>query len=200
MIIIGLTGSIAMGKSEVARILVGEGLPLFDADKEVHALYDSSEGAELLQSLVPSAVKDGRVDRKTLSDHLVSFPEDLDPIEKVVHAEVARRRTAFLSEMKAQGHRFVAVDVPLLFEKGGDKDVDVTVVVSAPADQQRSRALARPGMTEARLEMILKRQMPDLEKRMHADYVIENTGTLQELRMRTLTVLDAIKKRTRPDA
>jgi dephospho-CoA kinase len=200
MIIIGLTGSIAMGKSEVARILVGEGLPLFDADKEVHALYDSTEGAELLQPLVPSAVKDGRVDRKKLSDHLVSSPDDLDPIEKVVHAEIARRRNLFLSEVKAQGHRFAVVDVPLLFEKGGDKDLDVTVVVSTPADQQRSRALARPGMTQARLEMILKRQMPDLEKRMRADYVIENSGTLQELHARTLTVLDAIKNRIKPNA
>jgi dephospho-CoA kinase len=200
MIIIGLTGSIAMGKSEVARILVDEGLPLFDADKEVHALYDSAEGAYLLRSLVPSAVKDGRVDRKRLSDHLVSSPDDLDPIEKVVHAEIARRRKLFLSDVKAQGHRLAVVDVPLLFEKGGDKDVDVTVVVSAPAEEQRSRALARPGMTEARFDMILKRQMPDSEKRKRADYVIDNSSTLEELRVRTLAVLDTIKKRTKPDA
>lgn len=200
MIIIGLTGSIAMGKSEVARVFVGEGLPLFDADKEVHALYDSVAGADLLRSLVPSAVEDGRVDRKKLSDHLVLSPEDLDPIEKIVHAEIARRRKAFLSEIEARGHSFAVVDVPLLFEKGGDKDVDVTVVVSAPADQQRSRALARPGMTDAKLDMILKRQMQDMEKRKRADYVIENTGTLEELRVRTLSVLDAIKKRTKPNA
>jgi dephospho-CoA kinase len=200
MTVIGLTGSIAMGKSEVASILVGEGLPVFDADREVHRLYDSAEGAALIRPLAPLATNDSSVDRKKLSEHLMSKPADLASIEKLVHAEVARRRLAFLEACASNGHALVVVDVPLLFETSGEKDVDVTVVVSAPEQMQRDRALARPGMTVEKLDMIQSRQMPDLEKRRRADYVIENNGSLDDLRQRTLVVLDQIKGRTKPYA
>jgi dephospho-CoA kinase len=194
MIVIGLTGSIAMGKSEVAKILAAEGLPLFDADKEVHRLYDSEAGAKLLRDLVPSATIHGKVDRPELSKLILANPRILEEGEKRVHAEIASRRAAFLAKAKSHGHGIAVVDVPLLFEKGGDRDVDVTIVVSAPEVAQRERALARAGMTREKLEMILKRQMPDAEKRSRADFVIENDSTLDDLRTRTLAVVAEIRK------
>jgi dephospho-CoA kinase len=197
MIIIGLTGSIAMGKSEVANILRTEGLPVFDADQEVHALYDSEQGADLLKDLAPDAIVNGRVDRQRLSRIVVEKPQCLEQLETIIHAEIARRRKTFTTNAEAEGHGIIGVDIPLLFEKAGDKDVDVTIVVSAPGEIQHKRALARPGMTEKKLEMILNRQMSDAEKQRRADYVIHNTGTLAELRRETLAVLAAIRKEHR---
>jgi dephospho-CoA kinase len=197
MILIGLTGSIAMGKSEVANILRAEGIPVFDADREVHALYDSKDGAVLLQDLAPEAVLHDRVDRQSLSRFVVAEPQRLDQIEKIIHDEIAKRRKTFVGKAEAVGHAMVVADIPLLFEKGGDKEVDVTIVVSAPVELQHQRALARPGMTEEKLNMILKRQMPDPEKQHRADHVINNSGSLEELRNKTLAVLAAIKKEYR---
>lgn len=194
MIRIGLTGSIAMGKSAVARIMREAGYPVFDADAEVHMLYESPEGAALLAPHVPEAMAHGRVDRAALSKAVVADPSLLSRIEPLVHAEIARRRTAFLSAEEEKGSAMAIVDVPLLFEKQGEKDVDVTIVVSAPPNLQRQRALARPGMTEAKLAMILSRQMPDAEKRKRANHVIENDGDLAMLQSRTLHVLSAIKR------
>jgi dephospho-CoA kinase len=194
MIVIGLTGSIAMGKSEVAKIFAAAGWPVFDADAEVHALYESAEGAALLRDLAPTAVEASRVDRNTLSQLVIANPKLLPPIEQQVHAEIARRRSRFIDNAKAQGHAAVVVDVPLLFETGGDKHVDVTVVVSSPKADQYRRALARPRMTPEKLDMILKRQMPDIEKRKRADFIIENTGSLDALAANTHAVLHAIMK------
>lgn len=194
MIVIGLTGSIAMGKSEVARIIADQGTPVFDSDREVHVLYDSAEGAELLRSLAPTALIGGKVDRAKLSRLVLEDPQLLERLETVVHAAVARRRDAFIAETQAKGHGLVVVDVPLLFEKNTDRDVDVTIVVSASEAMQRQRALARPGMTAEKLAMILKRQMPDEEKRRRASHVIENSGSMDTLRARTLAVLRSIKK------
>jgi dephospho-CoA kinase len=189
MIAIGLTGSIAMGKSEVSQVFRERGLPVFDADQEVHLLYNSAEGARLLAPFAPSAVTEGRVDRATLTALVMADKGLLEALEPMVHAEVARRRALFLAAAKARGAAAVVLDVPLLFEKGARPDVDVVVVVSSPAPLQRQRALARPGMTEAKLEMILARQMPDAEKRRRADYIIENDGTLDDLRERAAAVL-----------
>jgi dephospho-CoA kinase len=196
MIIIGLTGTIAMGKTEVANIFRAETIPVFDADKEVHALYDSLEGAALLGSLVAEAVVDGKIDRPVLSKLVIEQPALLEKLETIVHAEIARKRTLFLTQAEQAGQRIVVVDIPLLFEKSGEKQVDVTVVVSAPEDLQHQRALARPGMTQEKLDMILKRQMPDAEKRRLANYVIIN-GTLEDLRANTLAVFNSIKKEHR---
>jgi dephospho-CoA kinase len=195
MIVIGLTGSIAMGKTEVSAVFRGLGIPVFDADKEVHALYDSAEGADLLRPFAPEAVAANAVDRAELSALVLSDAGLLEKLEPIVHAEVAKRRKRFLAQARAQGHDLAVVDVPLLFEKAGEKDVDVTLVVSAPPHLQRERALARPGMTEEKLGMILKRQMPDAEKRVRADYVLENDGSLEELRARTLAILDGIRRK-----
>ncbi len=197
MIIIGLTGSIAMGKSEVANILRGEGLPVFDADREVHALYDSRDGAILLRDLAPEAIVDAHVDRQRLSSLIVAEPQLLEQLEKIIHAEIAKRRKSFVATAEAKGHAMVVADIPLLFEKAGDKEVDVTIVVSAPSGLQRKRALARPGMTADKLALILKRQMPDAEKQQRADHVIHNTGSLADLRNKTLAVLAAIRKEHR---
>jgi dephospho-CoA kinase len=194
MITIGLTGSIAMGKSEVSRIFVETGVPVFDADRAVHDLYDSQTGVDLLKSLVPDAIVDGKIHRPTLSELVMKDAELLGRLEKIVHAEVAKRRAAFKAEAEQQGHAVIVFDVPLLFEKQSEKTVDVTVVVSAPQDLQKQRALARPGMTTEKLNMILARQMPDAEKRKRADYVIENDATLSELKTRSLGVLADIRK------
>jgi dephospho-CoA kinase len=194
MIKIGLTGSIAMGKSEVGRILADEGLPLFDSDKSVHDLYNSAEGATLLKPIAPEAIHDGQVDRTRLSKIVLEDPAKLNEIEAVVHAQIARRRDVFTATAERDGHAIVVFDVPLLFEKHLEKTVDITVVVSSPETQQRQRALARPGMTAEKFEMILSRQMPDAEKRKRADYVIENSGTLADLAQRTRDVLNQIKR------
>jgi dephospho-CoA kinase len=194
MIKIGLTGSIAMGKSEVARILVEAGLPLFDADKEVHNLYDSEEGAALLSPHVPEAISNGKVDRSLLTKIVMADQTKLNQLETVVHAEISRRRNGFATTAENKGHALVVFDVPLLFEKNQEKTVDVTVVVSAPEREQRKRALARDGMTPQKLDMILSRQMPDHEKRKRADHIIENNGTLTELAERTHAVLTQIKR------
>lgn len=197
MMVVGLTGSIAMGKSEVARILAGEGIPVFDADREVHALYDSAAGTRLLSPFVPHAVVDGKVDRAVLSRLVLADPELLEKLEAVVHAEIARRKKAFIHSAEAAGHDIAIVDVPLLFEKEGHKDVDASIVVSAPLELQRDRALARPTMTREKLDMILKRQIPDQEKRRLATHVIENNGTLEDLRLNTLAVLERLRKNQR---
>ena len=197
MIIIGLTGSIAMGKSEVANIFQSQAIPVFDADQEVHALYDSPEGAALLQPLVPGAIIDGKVNRQHLSKIVTQQPALLEKLEAIVHAEIARRRTLFAAQAEKEGHGIIVFDIPLLFETSGEKQVDVTVVVSAPEDLQHQRALARPGMTAAKLDMILKRQMPDAEKRRLANYVIINDGSLDDLAKSTLSVLNNIKQEHR---
>jgi dephospho-CoA kinase len=194
MIKIGLTGSIAMGKSEVVKVLQGQGLPVFDADDEVHQLYDSPEGIKLLSTIVPDAIRNGKLDRNLLSSIVVADPQKLNALEKLVHAEIAKRRQSFVEKADIEGHNLVVFDIPLLFEKQLDKTVDVTVVVSAPEPLQRQRALARPGMTAQKLDMILSRQMPDVKKRQCADYVIENDGTLTDLAHKTLNVLDNIKR------
>jgi dephospho-CoA kinase len=182
MKVIGLTGSIAMGKSEVAKIFCDHGIPVFDSDAEVHALYDSYHGADLLQDEVPEATRAGRVDRKIVTELVLRDATLLSRLEKKVHAEIRLRRNAFLKLVRKQGAGLTVIDVPLLFETGGDKDVDVTLVVSSSPENQRTRVFARPGMTQERLEMIMARQLPDAEKRRRADHVIENNGSLADLK------------------
>jgi shikimate dehydrogenase len=193
LMIIGLTGSIAMGKTEVARILSENGLPVFDADQDVHALYDSDRGAALLRPFAPTAVLGNKVDRPHLTALVMADKSLLEKLETVVHAEIAKRREAFIATAAEQGHAIVVVDVPLLFEKNGHADVTSTIVVSSTASRQHARAMARPGMTQAKFDMILSRQMPDHEKRQRADHIIENDGTLKDLQDRTLAVLHVLR-------
>jgi dephospho-CoA kinase len=194
MMSVGLTGSIAMGKSEVSRIILTQGIPVFDSDREVHVLYDSTEGADLLRPHVPEAIVSAKIDRGLLSKLVLQNPARLNELETIVHTEIASRRSKFKHHAETQGFALVVFDIPLLFEKHIETEMDATVVVSCAEDIQRKRALSRPGMTPEKLELIVSRQMPDAEKRKRADYLIENNGSLKDLETRTLFVLNSIKK------
>lgn len=190
--VIGLTGSIGMGKSTTAAMFAEAGVPVWDADAAVHRLYAQGGAAvEAIRAVCPEAVVGGEVRREVLKEWIDRDPGALGRIEGVVHPLVAADRAAFVAASESD---VVVVDVPLLFETGGDKAVDAVVVVSAPPEVQRARVLARPGMTKARLEAILARQMPDADKRKRADYVIP-TGTLEEARRGVQDVLNDIKRR-----
>ena len=180
MRVIGLTGSIAMGKSTAANAFRNLGLPVFDSDAAVHALYGKGGGAvQHLEKLVPQAIAEGAVDRQALSAAIREKPELLGEVEKAVHPLVRQAQENFLKQCKAQGADLAVLDIPLLFETGRDGQVDVIVVVSAPAEIQRDRALARPGMTMEKLDQLLARQMPDTQKRARADFVVDSSGSLQ---------------------
>ncbi|MCX7348610.1 MAG: dephospho-CoA kinase [Alphaproteobacteria bacterium] len=193
MIVAGLTGSIAMGKSETAKMFAARGIPVFDSDAVVHELYAAGgAGVAPLQALAPEAVVGGSVDRRKLADLVQTDPALLKKIEAVVHPLVKARQAAFLKD--AERHTDIAVlDIPLLFETAREKDVDIVIVVSAGAALQRERALARPGMTAEKLDFILSRQMPDAEKRRHADYVIDTSVSLGETARAVEQVIAAIR-------
>jgi dephospho-CoA kinase len=177
--LLGLTGSIGMGKSTTATMFADEGVPVWDADAAVHRLYEKGGAAvPEIGALFPDAIVGGAVDRARLKDWISRDPTALSRIEAVVHPLVAADRAAFIAGSTAP---LVVLDMPLLFETGADAMMDATLAVTAPADIQRDRVLARPGMTEDQLEAILARQMPDTEKRGRATYVIE-TLTLDATR------------------
>ena len=180
-IILGLTGSIGMGKSAVAAMFQGLGVPVFDADAAVHQLQ--GPGGELLAAIeaeFPGATGPGGVDRARLGAEVFGKPEALARLEAIVHPAVAAMRAAFLKRHAAAP--LVVFDIPLLFEKGGASQVDAVLVVSASAEAQRARVLARPGMSAEKFEKILALQMPDAEKRARADYVIDTGTSLAETR------------------
>jgi len=186
--LIGITGSIAMGKSEAARYLSSLGFPLFDSDSAVHKLYDSEQGAALISTLAPQAIVDGKVNRQRLSELVLNNKQLLGELEKRVHDEIQNRRNVFVDEARVAGAKAVILDIPLLFETGAERHLDKVIVVSAPADIQRDRALARPGMTAERLDLILTRQMPDAEKCKRADAVIDTSLALAEMQKSLLTL------------
>lgn len=171
---LGLTGSIGMGKSATAALFRAEGIPVWDADAAVHRLY-APGGAAVgpLGLLRPQAVRDRGIDRARLKDWIAEEPEALSRIEAVVHPLVAADRQAFLDRAAAD---IVVLDIPLLFEKGTEAEMDAVLLVTAPPEVQRARVLARPGMTEAQFDAILARQMPDRDKRALADHIIETLG------------------------
>ena len=181
MIRLGLTGSIGMGKSTVAAMFADAGVPVFDADAAVHRLQ-GPEGRLVaeIEAHFPGTTGPRGVNRGALSERVLGEPEALRRLEALVHPAVAREREAFLEE-NGQAP-LVLLDIPLLFEAGGWREVDKIAVVSAPEEVQRARVLARPGMTAEKLERILARQMPDEEKRARADFVIPTGGSLEETR------------------
>ena len=183
MISAGLTGSIATGKSEVAKLFSAAGIPVFDSDAEVHNLYLERKTADLIGGTFPEVVVDGKIDRQLLGQRALGSPEDLKKLESLIHPLVRQRRKDFVVHWQKQNSPFVVLDIPLLFETGQDREVDCVIVVSANEDVQRKRAMARPGMTEDKFAHILARQMPDAEKRGRADFVIENSDSLENLRI-----------------
>ncbi|GJL89747.1 MAG: dephospho-CoA kinase [Minwuia thermotolerans] len=179
--VVALTGSIGMGKSATAEMFRAAGVPVWDADAAVHEIYArGGRAVEPVRARFPDAVVDGAVDRERLSAEVVGNDAAIRDLEKIVHPLVGEHRAAFRAEADAAGADIVVVDVPLLFETGGEKKVDAVVVVSADAEQQRVRVLARPGMSEAKFEAILARQTPDAEKRARADHVVDTSVTLAE--------------------
>ena len=197
MQIIGLTGSIGMGKSATANLFREEGIPVHDSDAAVHELY-AGEAAPLIEAEFPGTVEAGHVDRNRLREQVLGNPAALRRLEQIVHPLVARHRDAFLAHHRRLGTPIVVLDIPLLFEVGAERLVDTVVVVTAPEPVQRSRVLARPGMTEDKLAAILALQMPDAEKRGRADFVIMTEGGLEDARGQLRAILDTLRCRTTP--
>ncbi len=198
--VVALTGSIGMGKSATAAMFRANGVPVWDADAAVHEIYARGGAAvEPVRARFPDAVVDGAVDRERLSGLVLGDDAAIRDLERIVHPLVGDHRAAFRAEADAAGAEIVVVDVPLLFETGGEKKVDAVVVVSASAAQQRVRVLARPGMTEAKFESILARQTPDAEKRRRADHVIDTSVSLAETEARVAALVASLRAQRKAD-
>lgn len=195
MIVIGLTGSIGMGKSTTARLFAEEGAHVFDADAAVAALY-APGGAAVgpVGEAFPDAIREGGVDRVRLSDALRRDPKGFERLEAIVHPLVGRARDAFFERARVEGAEFAVLDVPLLFEADLAHLVDVIAVVSAPEGVQRERVLARANMDEAKLDAILSRQMPDHEKRARAHLVIDTSRGIEDAREQVRLALDTLRR------
>ncbi len=190
--IVGLTGSLAMGKSEVAKIFRNHGIPIFDADATVHEIYSNGRAAEALIQICPEAIFGQKVDRKILSSLVAQNPNLLELITNIIHPLVLEAEQDF---RKANIDKLAIIDSPLILEAGRARDMDLLIVVSTHPEIQKTRALARPGMTAEKFKLITSKQMPDDEKRRWADYVIENNGSLEELEAVTKALLNEIKSK-----
>lgn len=196
MYLIGLTGSIGMGKSATAQLFNEAGVPVYDADAAVHALYQKGGAAVApIGELVPQAIVDGAVDRNILGQHVLQDGDKLKQLEAIVHPLAGQSQFDFLAAAMADKAQIVVLDIPLLFETGGDGFVDCVVVVSAPFDVQRQRVLARHGMDEARFNDILAKQTPDAEKRQRADFIVDSSISIEDARTQVHAILTALKGR-----
>jgi len=193
MFILGLTGSVGMGKSVTARFFAEEGVPVHDADAVVHRLYEG-DAAVAIEAAFPGTTADGKVDRNKLSARVLGDAAALKRLEAIVHPLVHEAERRLLAEAEARGEKVAVLDIPLLFETGGDQRVDAVVVVSAPAEVQRARVLERPGMTLEKLEAILAKQMPDAEKRHRADFVVDSSQGFDAARSQVRAILAAVAK------
>ncbi len=191
MIVLGLTGSIGMGKSTTAKMFADAGIPVHDSDEAVHRLYRTT-ATPLVEAAFPGTTRDGVVDRDLLSKRVLGDGDAIRQLESIVHPLVRADADAFLARHRAAGASAAILDIPLLFETGGRSRVDKVIVVTAPADVQRQRVLARPGMTEAKFEAILARQVPDAEKRRQADYVIDTGAGLEAARAAVARIVAAL--------
>jgi dephospho-CoA kinase len=196
MRILGLTGSIGMGKSTTAKLFAEAGVPVYDADATVHKVYES-EAAPAIEAAFPGTTEGGKVDRAKLSAAVVHDPERIRRLERIVHPMLRAYHQKFLDDAARAGAPVVVMDVPLLFETGGDKRVDAVVVVTTSAEAQRERILARGTMTGEALDAILARQMPDAEKRKRADFVVDTSHGLDPVRSRIRDILDEVVKMPR---
>jgi dephospho-CoA kinase len=191
MFILGLTGSVGMGKSTTAGFFAEAGVPVHDADAVVHALY-GGEAVPAIAAAFPGTVVNGQVDRAKLGAAVLDDPAALQRLEAIVHPLVSAAKARFLADAQARGAKIVVLDIPLLFETGGEARVDAVVVVSAPVDVQRERVLARPGMTPDKLDALLARQMPDSEKRKRADFVVDTAQGFDAARAQVREILRAV--------
>lgn len=192
MIRLGLTGSIGMGKSTTADFFRAAGVPVHDADATVHALYRGPAVAPI-EAAFPGTTRDGAVDRALLATRVLGDEAAVRRLEAIVHPLVREAETAFLAKARAEGRRLVLLDIPLLFETGGEARLDAIVTVSAPAEVQRARVLARPGMSEAKFEQIIARQIPDAEKRRRAHFVVDTGRGLDPARRQVAGILRALQ-------
>jgi dephospho-CoA kinase len=188
MIILGLTGSIGMGKSTTAKLFAEAGVPVYDADATVHQLYEG-EAAPAIEAAFPGTTVNGKVDRALLSARVVHDPAAIKRLEAIVHPMLGASRQKFLDDAERSGAPVAVVDVPLLYETGGEKRVDAVVVVTTMPENQRQRILARDNMTEEKLDAILARQLPDAEKRKRADFVVDTSQGLHPVRARIRDIL-----------
>ena len=193
MIILGLTGSIGMGKSTTAKLFAEAGVPVYDADATVHRLYES-DAAAAIEAAFPGTTANGKVDRNKLSARVVHDPAAIKRLEEIVHPMLGASRQKFLDDAERSGAPVAVVDVPLLFETGGEKRVDAVVVVTTTAEIQRERIMARNNMTGEKLDSILARQMPDAEKRKRADFVVDTSHGLDPVRAQIRDILDQAAK------
>jgi dephospho-CoA kinase len=196
MLILGLTGSIGMGKSTTAKLFAEAGVPVYDADATVHRLYEG-EAAPAIEVAFPGTTSDGKVDRNKLSARVVHDPAALKQLEQIVHPMLGASRQKFFADAEASGAAVVVVDVPLLFETGGEKRVDAVVVVTTSPENQRERVLARGTMDDARLDAILARQLPDAEKRKRADFIVDTSHGLERVRDQIRDILAEVVKMPR---
>ncbi|GMB83298.1 dephospho-CoA kinase [Shinella zoogloeoides] len=194
MIVLGLTGSIGTGKSTTAAMFRDFGVPVHDADATVHDLY-RAEAVAPVAALFPEALENGIIDRKALSAVLARSPERFGELEAVIHPLVRARETAFLDAERRNGAPLVLLDIPLLYETGGEKRVDKVVVVTCDPQMQRERVLARPGMTEEKFQLILSRQTPDAEKRRRADFIIDTGRGLEAAREQVEEIIARLTER-----
>jgi dephospho-CoA kinase len=194
MLVIGLTGSIGMGKSAAAQHFRKRGVPVCDADAEVHRLY-SGEAVPAIAAMFPKAVRGGKVDRVLLAQEVAGSPQKLRQLESIVHPMVVKAEIDFLREQEKRGAKLAVLEIPLLFETDAHDRVDVSVVVSAPEEVQRARVLARPGMSPAKLEALLKRQLTDKEKRARADFVVDSGTTLSDMERQIDKLIESLEGR-----
>ena len=194
MIVIGLTGSVGMGKSTTAAMFAEAGAPVYDADEEVRRLYAPGGAAVTkVEAAFPGVVRDGAVDRGRLGEEVLGNPEALAKLNSIVHPMMGAARTEFFRRARDANAPIVVLDIPLLLETGGERNVDKVVVVSAPPEMQRRRVMDREGMTEAKFGAILAAQMPDAEKRSRADFVIDTSQDFEHARRQVNAIIDALR-------
>jgi dephospho-CoA kinase len=196
MLILGLTGSMGMGKSTTAKLFAEAGVPVYDADAAVHKIYEG-EAAPAIEAAFPGTTIDGKVDRVKLSSRVLHNPAAIKQLEQIVHPMLGASRQKFLADAERSGAPVAVVDVPLLFETGGENRVDAVVVVTTTPEVQRERILARDNMSSEKLDAILARQLPDAEKRKRADFVVDTSYGLDPVRARIRDILAEVVKMPR---